>query len=384
MDDHPTPMPMIYSDEPPHSKLLDVQAHEPYNAEPTAAALCEFPVTPEDLVYCRNHGPVREFEEGAYRLKVGGLVKQAMDVGVQELRSGLGAWGRKDVVAALQCAGIRRNEMGAIKKVNGVPWSNGVVANCSWAGVPLRDVLMRCGVVVPQGSEHGMHVCFASYATICEDDSYYGASIPLETALSEDADVLIAYEMNGETLSPDHGGPLRIVVPGYLGARWVKWVDTITVCKEESPNYYQQRDYKILPPEIDTKDKAKDQWAKYPSMTVLPLNSVIGSVFYTPQLEAKTPASLHIKGYALSGAGGNVQRVEVTLDEGTSWMPATITYQEGKWSWTLWEIEVKGEQVKESGVVYSRAVDVSGNVQPKESQWNVRGVAYNAWGVGKW
>lgn len=85
--------------------------------------------------------------------------------------------------------------MGAIKKVNGVPWSNGVVANCSWAGVPLRDVLMRCGVVVPQGSEHGMHVCFASYATICEDDSYYGASIPLETALSEDADVLIAYEV---------------------------------------------------------------------------------------------------------------------------------------------------------------------------------------------
>lgn len=106
MDDHPTPMPMIYSDEPPHSKLLDVQAHEPYNAEPTAAALCEFPVTPEDLVYCRNHGPVREFEEGAYRLKVGGLVKQAMDVGVQELRSGLGAWGRKDVVAALQVRAV--------------------------------------------------------------------------------------------------------------------------------------------------------------------------------------------------------------------------------------------------------------------------------------
>ncbi|KAJ3532649.1 hypothetical protein NMY22_g7658 [Coprinellus aureogranulatus] len=372
---------MAYSCEPAHSALLTVQAQEPFNAEPSAAALVEFPITPEDLVYCRNHGPVREFDASSYMVKVGGLVKREMELKLDDLKSG--QWTKKEVIAALQCAGIRRKEMGAHKKVSGVPWRDGVIANCKWGGVPLRDILLQAGIQTPNLSigqeESTLHVCFASYATSCEDDDYYGASIPLERALDEDADVLIAYEMNSEALSPDHGGPLRVVVPGYLGARWVKWVDTILVCSHESPNFYQQRDYKILPPEIDTKDKAKTEWEKYQSMTALPINSVVASVEYTPG----APASLLVKGFASPGSGGNITLVEVTIDEGQTWTPAQITYQEGKWSWTIWEIELKGN-IPDTGVVYSRAVDEQGNVQPKESNWNVRGVAYNAWGVGKW
>ena len=85
--------------------------------------------------------------------------------------------------------------MGAIKKVNGVPWKDGVIANCKWGGIRLRDLLLHCGIQDQADNNTQLHVCFSSYATLCEDDTYYGASIPLERALDEAADVLIAFEV---------------------------------------------------------------------------------------------------------------------------------------------------------------------------------------------
>jgi len=262
--------------------------------------------------------------------------------------------------------------MGFIKKVNGVPWSDGVIANCRWGGVRLSDLLKHAGT---PSHQEALHVCFESHATLCQDDIYYGASIPLVRAMKSEEDVLVAYEMNNEPLTADHGGPLRIVVPGFLGARWVKWVDTIIISSEESLNYYQQRDYKILPPHVESKESAKTLWAKYPSMTALPLNSVIG-------VATRTENTLYVKGYAIPGACGNVQAVEITIDAGKTWQSARVVYQEGKWSWTLWEAEVGG--VEQCGRVYCRAIDSEGNLQPQQGTWNLRGVAYNGWGVKDW
>ncbi|KAG7089676.1 hypothetical protein E1B28_011335 [Marasmius oreades] len=264
--------------------------------------------------------------------------------------------------------------MGAIKPVHGVNWLDGVLANCTWGGVRLRDVLEHIGVQT--NSNNPMHVCFASYATPCQDDTYYGASVPLEKAMSLEDDVLLAYEMNDEPLSAEHGGPVRVIVPGYLGARWVKWLDNVNVSTQESPNFYQQRDYRILPPHVETKEQAKDYWPKCPSMAALPLNSVVATVYRL------SPSTLFVKGYAVPGDAGNVETVEVTADQGATWVPAQITYQEGKWSWTLWEAEV--ESPAETGRVFCRATDSSGNVQKREGEWNMRGVAYSAWSSRTW
>ncbi|KAI0925841.1 hypothetical protein AcV5_008464 [Taiwanofungus camphoratus] len=307
---------MDYSNEVPHSDLLIVRGNEPYNAEPAPAALVEFSLTPEDLMYCRNHGPVQDYDEDNFTVHVTGAVHADTSFSVKQLRT---SFPKAEVVAALQCAGNRRKEMNTIKKVHGVLWADGVVCNVKWAGVRLRDLLQTAGVNM-QGSAH---VQFASHVTPCQDDSYYGGSIPLAKALNETEDVLLAYDMNDQPLSPDHGGPLRVVVPGYVGARWVKWVDTINISTEESPNYYQQRDYKVLPPEIESKAQAASLWSKYPSITSLPVNSVVASV------TRMSPTSVLVKGYAIGGGSDlKVVHVEVSIDEGLTWQPAKITYQE--------------------------------------------------------
>nr|GAT60909.1 predicted protein [Mycena chlorophos] len=364
---------MDYSDEPLRSEQLLVQATKPYNAEPPVDALVEFPITPDSLLYCRNHSPVCVYPEETYFVTVKHGDKDVLRISLADLK----AFPKTEVTAVLQCAGNRRKEMGAIKPVNGVAWASGVVGNCVWAGTRLCDLLKRVG------NQTYTQVCFASYSTFCQDDTFYGASIAADKATSVDGDVLLAYEMNGEPLSPDHGGPLRVVVPRYLGARWVKWLDTIILAMEESPNYYQQRDYKVLPPTVETKAQASELWSKYPSMTALPLNSVIGSVLAIPT-ESPDKFCLQIKGYALPGplVDGNVAGVEVSIDDGTTWMSADITYQKGKWSWTLWEANL--DCVPASGTVYSRARDEAGNVQERIGAWNLRGVAYNAWASAEW
>ncbi|KAJ3555748.1 hypothetical protein NM688_g2404 [Phlebia brevispora] len=318
---------MDYSREVDHSQLLIVRGKEPFNAEPKASALVEFAITPDDLVYCRNHGPVEDLDDDTYTLTVTNTRQGDVKFTMHDLRT---QFTQHEVVAALQCAGNRRKEMNNVKPVRGILWDDGVVCNARWGGVRLRDVLLKADVSL----DGAAHVQFASHVTLCEDDTYYGASIPLEKAMDIDGDVLLAFEMNGAPLSPDRGGPLRLVVPGYCGARWVKWIDTLRVSPEESPNYYQARDYKVLPPEIETKEAAGQVWAKYPSITSLPLNSVIATALVRPADHGK---SLLVKGYATPHMSANIAAVEVSIDNGTTWLPAHITYQEGKWSWTLWE-----------------------------------------------
>lgn len=128
--------------------------------------------------------------------------------------------------------------------------------------------------------------------------------------------------------------------------------------------------------QIDSKEKAAPVWSKIPSLTTLPLNSVVGSV------TRQGPNAILVKGYAIGSGDVQVAKVELTTDDGKTWHEAHITYQEGRWSWTLWEALL--EPVPDSGVVYSRATDVRGCVQAREGRWNMRGVAYNPWGVGRW
>ncbi|KZS94277.1 hypothetical protein SISNIDRAFT_454013 [Sistotremastrum niveocremeum HHB9708] len=358
---------MDFSCEPNHSSNLQIRSKEPFNAEPPVDSLVAHEYTPENLVYCRNHGPVPTLDD-TYTLKVDGKVKKELSFPVAALES---QFQSHDVVAALQCAGNRRNTMALKKEVSGVGWGDGVVCNAKWSGVYLRDVLLKAGV---DPSAKAGFVCFESDFTSTQDDSFYGGSISLVRAMDKDADVLLATHMNGVRLSYDRGFPLRVIVPGYCGARWVKWLHRITVSDQESPNYYQKKDYKVLPPDVDSRERASKAWDSVPPVELMPVNSAVASA------EIRPTGNIYAKGYAL----GDVVGVKVSVNKGRSWAWAKITYQEGKWSWKLWEIEMpidERDQTNGKVEVWSAAVSRDNETQPLDCTWNYRGVCYNGPGV---
>lgn len=190
--------------------------------------------------------------------------------------------------------------------------------------------------------------------------------------------------MNGKPLPARHGYPVRAIVPGVLGARSVKWLDRITVSEEESPNFYQKHDYKVLPPNAVDAKSAEPYWDQTPAMLEMPVNACIGTPTYKSKVEIPQSGMLEVRGYAVpQGHAGPVTRVQVSGDEGQTWVDAKLDYGPShltsKWTWVLWRAEVKMEK-GEGKRIFSKATDKGGNTQELEkSQWNLRGVGYNGY-----
>jgi len=259
--------------------------------------------------------------------------------------------------------------MSKIRKTQGIPWSTGTISNCIYTGVRVSDILGKAGLE----SDGDLHVAFTNNSP-AQDDTTYASSIPLQKAL--DPHTILAYEMNQESLTRDHGYPLRVIVPGYAGARSVKWVDTITVQCEEAKNFYMQRDYKVLPEEVRSPDR-EDIEQIWLSTSPLQEMGVQSGICY-PQsgdVIVSSDGSVEIKGYAVTGEDGPVKAVHVSIDEGKSWIRAEIVYQEGKYSWTIWKCKVY--EIKESTKIWSRAESSTGRLQPIEPAWNLRGIMSN-------
>lgn len=274
-----------------------------------------------------------------------------------------------------------------LKEVNGIDWFDGAVMNCKWRGPLLKDVLLKAGGIdLPPDQWKDAHVAFSCFQTPTQDDDWYGASIELSRAMRDDAEVILALDMNDAALPPNHGFPVRVVTPGIAGARSVKWLDRITVQMCESKNYYQQRDYKILPPEADSAEKADEWWSRIPAIQDMPVNSVIGVPKNDSRVERDKDGMIEVKGYALpSGEDGPVVKVEASADGGETWVDAELDHgkaEEGvslKWAWCLWGAKVKADKGRDITVL-SRATDKAGNTQAACPQWNYRGVAYNGYG----
>lgn len=291
------------------------------------------------------------------------------------------------VTATLQCAGNRRSEMNKVKLVKGLNWGIAAIGNATWGGAKLRDVLLAAGYG-PDVTSWARHVQFEGLDKDVTGTAY-GASIPISKALSEDGDVLLAYEMNGEDLPADHGFPVRMVVPGTVGARNVKWLGKITVSAEESSSHWQQNDYKGFSPGVDwdTVD-----FKSAPAIQELPVQSAITSPAEDTVID-RSAEMLTVKGYAWSGGGREVIRVDVSLDGGKTWQVAQLKSSDKEedpqprppvgraWAWKLWEITVPLPPEAQELEIVCKAVDNSYNMQPDTVApiWNLRGVLSNAW-----
>jgi sulfite oxidase len=259
--------------------------------------------------------------------------------------------------------------MSKIRKTLGIPWSTGTISNCVYTGVQVSYILRQAGLV----SDGDLHVAFTNHSP-AEDDSTFASSVPLKKAL--DPHTILAYEMNHEPLTRDHGYPMRVIVPGYAGARSVKWVDTITVQCEEAKNFYMQRDYKVLPEEVKTPDRddIEQIWSSTPPLQEMGVQSGI-CYPQSGDIVVSSDGGVEVKGYAVTGEDGPVKAVHISTDEGKSWIDAAIVYQDGKYSWTIWTCVVYG--INESTKIWSRAESPRGNLQPLRPVWNLRGIMSN-------
>jgi sulfite oxidase len=351
---------------PPRKRQeLVVHGDHPLNAETPPPLLRESFVTPDEAFYVRCHGDVPEVDPGRYRLAVSGLVERPLRLSLEEIR-GLP---KTESTATLYCAGNRRAELAQVKPIPGkVAWNVGAAGNARWGGVLLRDVLEAAGIGKGTG-----HVAFTGLDRDVESatGAHFGGSIPIERAVSDG--VLLAYEMNGRPLAPEHGFPLRVVVGGYVGARSVKWLSEISLQSEPSDNYYQAVEYKLFPPHVTAEDA---DYSEGEMLGEIPLNCVI----CTPQ-EGETPARgpLVVRGYAVAGGDRRVGRVEVSADGGRSWTGATLAGEESASAWRFWEVVLDlGPGPHE---ISARATDSEGGTQPAsvEDVWNFLGYANNAW-----
>lgn len=196
------------------------------------------------IFYVRNHLPVPEVDTSNYRIEITGIGVKSTCLTLDQIKK----FPKKTISATIQCAGNRRSEMSKVKHVKGLSWNQAAIGNATWSGAKLIDVLKSCGVDVNR--EDILHVQFEALDK-GPDNVPYGASVPADIALNPKGDVILAYEMNGEPLPRDHGFPIRIIVPGVVGARNVKWVSKIVLSDEESHSHWQRGDYKGFSPSVD-------------------------------------------------------------------------------------------------------------------------------------
>ncbi|MDX2161336.1 MAG: molybdopterin-dependent oxidoreductase [bacterium] len=338
---------------------------DPLNGGAESSALVETPITPTARFFVRSHGAVPHIDPAAYRLTVEGVSPRPYILSLADLDA---KFERVELAAVLQCAGNRRVEMQQIAPIPGeLIWDREAVSNGVWSGFRLRDVLFAAGV--EGGHFDGWHAAFIG-ADECEKDGdtfLYGGSIPLEKALAPET--LLADRLNGAPLPPDHGYPLRVFVPGYIGARSVKWVTRIVVQPTPSTNYYQAQAYKLFPSHVQPETA---DWDSALMLGELAVNAAIAE----PQDRAIVPPGrVTIKGYALSGGRG-VARVDVSTDGGATWVQAALHGDDLPFAWRLWSA---GFDLPEGDYqVTARAWDTAANTQPEQIIWNFKGYMNNA------
>jgi sulfite oxidase len=359
--------------DPTRDARLRTLTSQPCNAETPGDGLAQF-FTPNEVFYVRNHMWVPRVDEQDHRLEVELPNGDLKSYSLRDLKRN---FKRHKITATLQCAGNRRKDMtDNAKQTNGLQWTAGAISSAEWEGVMLRDVLADAGLDMqnpPAGADHAQFMGLEAY----------GASIPMAKVIDPTGDVLLAFSMNGEPLPRDHGFPLRTIVPGNVAARSVKWLNKVIISDEESSTQWQRRDYKSFGPNVG----ANPDWSKARSIQEMPITSAITGIRHhasEPCQKCHSPYS--ISGYAYSGGGREIVRVDISTDNGATWDQADLLDDDMKgskaWCWKRWTYHGMKDCGQNKKVhVLVKAVDDAYNTQPESYKdiYNVRGNLATAW-----
>lgn len=315
-------------------------------------------ITPIGLHYLLTHYDIPEVDAETWRLEVGGLVERPLSLSLDELRERDAV----EVAVTMECAGNGR--VFVEPHVVSQPWLLEAVGTARWRGVPVSAVLAEAGVgtgaveAVFTGLDRGVEG---------EEEQAYERSLPVASLLEGDA--LLAYEVNGIPLPPQHGFPLRLVVPGWYGMTSVKWLSRVTLVDAPFDGYQMRHSYRVRLEE----DEPGEQIT-----TIAPRSLMVppGIPEFLTRARVVDAGSCELTGRAWSG-GAEIVGVDVSTDGGTTWSaaelaPATL----GARAWRSWSFTwdaAPGEYE-----LCCRARDAAGNEQPLEAAWNVGGYVNNA------
>jgi DMSO/TMAO reductase YedYZ molybdopterin-dependent catalytic subunit len=341
----------------PHAReaLLQMNGYA-VNAETPIELLTDY-LTPNELFFVRSHWIPRTPDPKRWKLTVDGEVGRSLQLTLSDLKK----LPRAEATCVLQCAGNGRGLYSP--SVPGVQWRYGAAGNARWTGVRVRDVLDRAGLKA--GAKH-LH-------TFGSDDPPgkvppFHRSIEIEKVI---ADGILAYSMNGEPLPVAHGAPLRLVVPGWAGDHWMKWLVRLSAQSEAQKGFYVDTAYRypLAPGAAGVAFKPEE---------MAPVTELfVKSNITTAPKRARAGHAYELRGFAFSGAP-DIARVDVSDDDGATWQEATLDPRHDPYAWRLWSHRWTPSRAG-AARVYARATDARGNVQPREATWNQSGYLHNAW-----
>jgi DMSO/TMAO reductase YedYZ molybdopterin-dependent catalytic subunit len=332
---------------------------DPFNAEAPPEAL-ETDVTPTELHYVRSNFPVPDHDG---RIEIGGAVASPYTLTLDELRK-MPAIER---VVTLECAGNGRLAMRPLPA--GEPWGDYAVSTARWMGARLHEILERAQPletaveVLFAGSDHGSYILNPVLKDIDATDLSFERSLTFVHAADPSAEILLAYEMNGEPLSPDHGAPVRLIVPHWYGVASVKWLQRIELLTHPFIGEFETGHYMY-------------QWADRPAERVTLMRPRARITGPRRGDVVRAGETLVVRGKAWSGTGP-ITNVDISLTGESEWLPAHVETPQGPYQWQNWSFQwTPADPGRKS--LRARATDVAGNVQPEVPVWNRLGYGNNA------
>ncbi|HEX7253679.1 MAG TPA: sulfite oxidase [Thermoanaerobaculia bacterium] len=326
------------------------------DAETPLDALITY-ITPNDLFFVRQHWIPMYPGAKTWSLTVDGEVEAPLQLTLAELKR----MPKTTATCVLQCAGNGRSLYKPA--VPGVQWRYGAVGNARWGGVRVSDILKRASL---KASARHLHT-FGSDKPPGKVPPFH-RSIEMEKVL---ADAIVAYEMNGEPLPQLHGAPARLVVPGWAGDHWMKWLTRISAQPAPQTGFYMDVGYRYP-------DKPGEPGVAFKPEEMHPVTELFVKSNITqapPAVRVGAPAT--ITGFAFSGAP-DIARVELTDDDGANWHEAQLGPDHDPFAWRMWSYRYVPRSAGKVQLA-ARATDSRGSVQPKEAVWNQSGYLYNGW-----
>ncbi len=333
-------------------KNMRIMTEKPLNAETPTESLRSW-ITANSVFFDRNQGafPSEPISLEEWNLLIDGEVENQLQLTMDHILR----MPKATVANTFECSGNGRSLLK--EKARGNPWTIGGVGNAVYGGVWLRDVLQKAGL-----KDSAKHVSFEGQdQPLGSAGIKFIRSIPIEKAMSG---TLLAYEMNGEPLPLKHGFPMRALALGWTGANCVKWLWKINVLDRPYEGFFMDNVYRIFQKDQDPKSGEVVTKLKIKSIITQPLNG-----------EELDPGAIVILGAAYAGES-DVERVEVSLDNGKSWKDAQFIGPHEAFAWRqwqyIWEAKDKGDYA-----LMSRAIDPQGRQQPMTADWNVLGYGNN-------